>query len=289
VETALDAPPQAYSNPRVSPDGTRVLVTMRDGGQDVFIWDIARKALRQLTSDEFANNVATWVANDRVAYSSQIAGVQIFLKSTGGANDERQLTDIRGGLYPFSSSPDGALLAATQYPFGGGRPVLAVVPIAAPDQRRVIGPTPGVSGNNPIISPDGRWLAYTSNQTGRPEVYVRSMSDLDAGEFQITHDNARWPAWAKDATELYYVTTSGNDVSINAVPVTKGPPDGWGQSRRIIAGRYSVVGGGDRPYDVYGDRFLVMKEHVPAGPAPRHEIVVVLNFLDELRRRVPAD
>jgi serine/threonine-protein kinase len=289
VETPLEAPPQAYSSPRLSPDGTRVLVTMRDAGQDVFVWDIARRVLQQVTFDEFANNVATWVGNDRIAYSSQMAGgVQLFLKE--GTNEARQLTNQQGGLYPFSSSPDGEVLIGTQYPPGGGPADLAIVPIAAPDKRRALDQPPKASENNPFLSPDGRWLAYSSGRAGRVEVYVRPYPDIESGEFLISHDNGRWPAWSNDGTELYYVTTTpAGEMSIHAVAVGPGSPSGWGAPRRLITGRYSLAGGGDRPYDVWRDRFLLMKEHTPEGSAPRHEIVVVLNFLDELRRRVPAD
>jgi serine/threonine-protein kinase len=287
VETPLEAPPQAYSNPRVSPDGTRILVTMRDGGQDVFVWDITRRVLRQLTNDEVANNVATWVGNDRVAFSAQIgASVQIFLKNADGSNQARQLTDNPNGVYPFSASRDERLLFVTQYPQQGGPANLAVIPVETPDRRRVM----NISGNNPAILPAGRWLAYHANGPGGVDVYVLPFPEVDPGGFQLTHGGGRWPSWSDDGTELYYATTpTTGEMSIHAVPVKAGPPSGWGQPRRLITGRYSQVGGGDRPYDVHGDRFLVMKEHAATGSAPRQEIIVVLNFLDELRRRVPAD
>ena len=109
-ETAVGAPPRAYSIPRVAPDGTRVAVSMKEGGQDIYLWDVSRRLLRQLTFDASPNTALAWLDNERLAFSATVDGWgQTFEQRADGLGEPRQVTN---GLpsFPSAASRDGALL-----------------------------------------------------------------------------------------------------------------------------------------------------------------------------------
>ena len=180
-EMSVGAPPRAYGNPRVSPDGSQIAVTMKDAGQDIHVWDVARRVLRRLTFDPSPNSVVTWIDNQRVAFAGVVDGMgQSFEQRADGLGTARQVTS---GLssFPLAASPDGTLLLVREYPPDGSWDI-AVVPLQNPAARRTVERTPALE-NNPVLSPDRRWLAYQSQKTGRYEVYVRPFAPAGGGRF----------------------------------------------------------------------------------------------------------
>ena len=152
--------------------------------------------------------------------------------------------------------------------------------------------TPAVEAA-PAISPDGNWIAYHSNQTGRSEVYVERFPNL--GErVQVSTGGGRVPLWAPDGTELYYRSPSDNE-AVMAVPIDLQPTFTPGTPTLLFAGNYrgGPTGGSPntRHYDIspHGDRFLMIKldalaqEEVDILPP----ITVILNWFEELTERVP--
>ena len=114
-ETAVGAPPRAYSIPRVAPDGTRVAVSMKEGGQDIHLWDVSRRLLRQLTFDASPNTTLAWLDNERLAFSATVDGWgQALEQRADGLGAPRQITS---GLpsFPSAASRDGALLIVREY------------------------------------------------------------------------------------------------------------------------------------------------------------------------------
>jgi Tol biopolymer transport system component len=285
-ETAVGVPPRAYAFPRVSPDGTRIAVTIKENNQDVHLWDISRRVLRQLTFDPGPNTVVSWIGNDRVAYSGTVGGWgQVFEQSADGLGTPRQVTT---GIpsFPYAATRDGSLLIVREFPPDGGWDI-GLVPIEKPDARSTVERTKAVE-NNPALSPDGRWLAYQSNKTGRFEIYVRPFPVSGQGEFAITAEGATRPMWARDGTELYYWTVDRRSVVLKAIRVTPGPPSGWGAPVVAVKGPY-VTAGFDTDYDVWDRRFLLMKEAAEDPSRATREIVVVQNWREEVRRLVPVE
>ena len=284
-ETAVGAPPRAYSIPRVAPDGTRVAVSMKDGGQDIYLWDVSRRLLRQLTFDASPNTALAWLDNERLAFSATVDGWgQTFEQRADGLGEPRQVTS---GLpsFPSAVSRDGALLIVREYPPDGGWDI-GVVPLKAPETRQTVERTKATE-TNPALSPDGRWLAYQSNKTGRSEVYVRPLPLSGTGEIAVTAEGATRPVWARDGSELYYWTASRTSVAIKAIRIASGPPSSWGAPRVIVEGAYATTSF-DTEYDVWEGRFLLMKDFSADGVRPGREIVVVQNWLEELGRLVPV-
>ena len=150
--------------------------------------------------------------------------------------------------------------------------------------RRILRKTPEIE-RNAAISPDGRWLAYESDRSGRFEIYVRPFPNVEDAEYIITTDGGTAPVWAHSGRELFYWKQSGAMVSIMAVPIPPGQAFEFEAAHQIAQGDYArpIF---DRQYDVAPDgRFVVMK---PVGRPPRDEIVIVLNWFEELKRLVPT-
>ena len=284
-ETAVGAPPRAYSFPRVAPDGTRVAVSMKEGGQDIHLWDVSRRLLSQLTFDASPNTTLAWLDNQRLTFSATVNGWgQAFQQRADGLGEPRQVTS---GLpsFPYAASRDGALLIVREYPPDGGWDI-GVVPLKAPETRQTVERTKATE-TNPALSPDGRWLAYQSNKTGRSEVYVRPLPLSGTGEIAVTAEGGTRPVWARDGSELYYWTASRTSIAIKAIRITSGPPSSWGAPRVIVEGAYATTSF-DTEYDVWEGRFLLMKDFAADGVRPGREIVVVQNWLGELGRLVPV-
>ena len=284
-ETSVGAPPRAYGGPRVSPDGTRIAVTMRDSGQDIHLWDVSRRLLRQLTFDASANTVVAWLNNERVTFSGAVDGWgQVFVQRADGLEAARQVTRALPS-FPFSASRDGAAIIVAEFPPDGGWDI-GVVPVENPEMRQTVERTKDVE-HNPVLSPDGRWLTYQSNKTGRQEIYVRPFPLTGQGEVAVTDDGGTRPVWARDGSELYYWTAGRTSVAIKAIRTNSGPPSTWDAPRTIVEGPFATTSR-DTEYDVWDGRFLFMKDFTAGGLQHGREIVVVQNLIDEIGRLAPA-
>jgi serine/threonine-protein kinase len=275
---------RAFANPRVSPDGTRIAVNLLTEGGDIWIWDIARRTLRQLTTDAPPNWIAAWFPDgQRLAFSARHNGVfQVHWQAADGSGVPQPLTEGPQNKSPDSISRDGRLLLLTQH--HPTQTDTVVLPLDNPKAAKKLRETPE-GERNPTLSPDGRWLAYESNRSGTPEIYVRPFPNVDHGEFKVTSDGGAAPVWARDGRELFYWKASGLMVSIMAVTILPGPRFDFGAPRRVVQGRYAHPGL-DTQYDVAPDGRVVLSK--PVAASSRDEIVIVLNWFDELRRLVPV-
>jgi len=140
------------------------------------------------------------------------------------------------------------------------------------------------------ISPDGRWLAYESNNSGQPEIYVRPFPNVDSGLWQISTGGGTRPLWARNGQELFYRSPTG---AVMSVRIERGATWTASTPTKLFEGRYFVGGGLSlRTYDVAldGRRFLMIKlggggSDETAAPA---SLIVVLNWFEELKRLVPT-
>ena len=148
---------------------------------------------------------------------------------------------------------------------------------------------------NGEISPDGRWLAYESDESGQEEIYVRPFPDVNGGRWQVSTGGGSEPLWARSGRELFYRGPDGSLLGV-AVAVEGSASFRAGRPAALVEGRYYAgVGGGAAPgrtYDVSpdGQRFLMVKEGAEADQAAAPpSIVVVQNWLEELKRLVPRN
>jgi eukaryotic-like serine/threonine-protein kinase len=214
--------------------------------------------------------------------------------ASDGTGTVEQLAPATVAQFPSTVTPDGSALifrAETPPPKLGATPGtdLLLLPLKGDRHPRPLLQTP-YDELNAEVSPDGHWLAYQSNESGRDEVYVRPFPNVDAGRRQVSTAGGVQPTWSRSGKELFYVS---NEV-VMRVPVTLAPTLALGIPEKLFPAAYFVAprgGGLGRMYDVSldGQRFLMIKESRTADQSPPSaRIVLVQNWFEELRARVPA-
>ena len=277
-EEPLQMPPRPYIYPRISPDGGSVAVTVRDAARDIWIWDLKTTTLRRLTNTPDLEDFPLWSPDGAtVMYSGTFKGV--FAKSAAGSGDARRIAP------PFpamSISPDGSRMVGGGIGFGTS---LIIIGGDTPTMRDIL---KDENPMNPRISPDGKWLAYQSRQSGQYEIYVRPFPDVDRERRQVSVQGGTRPVWARNMREIFYLSPAGAMMSVAVAPdaqFTSKEPVKLFQIRHRI-------GGASEPFTMYdvapdGRRFLVIKDgELESLAEPR--LTVIQNWFEELQRLVPA-
>ena len=285
-EEPLSAEPRSYNYPRISPDGTRVAIDVRDDDQDIWIWDLTRETLTRLTFDAFRNQYPVWTPDGaRVLFSAEPDGaLNLFWKAADGTGAEERLTESPNDQHAMSISPDGQRVVFRETTPGGGFDLY----VLSLDER-VVEPalTSSFRELNGEVSPDGRWLAYQSDESGRFEIYVRPFPNIDEGRWQVSTGGGSAPLWGPDTRELFYLARDGRLMS---VPVQTGAGFQAGSAEVQLETAYRTRFG--RPYDISpdGTRFLVIQERALAeDPVGELAIQIVLNWFEELERLAPPN
>jgi serine/threonine protein kinase/Tol biopolymer transport system component len=292
AEQPLDAPAHSYETPRISPDGRRVSVDIREQDSQVWLYDLSRETLTRLTFEGTTNQNPAWTPDGkRIAFQSnkEGSGLSLFWLLADGSGGLERLTTSESLQAPNSWSPDGQLLAFTELNPTTGWDIWVLRmgdPSASQGQVRKAQPflqTQFTEGA-PRFSPDGRWLAYVSDESGRYEIYVQPYPG-PGGKWQISTEGGTEPLWNHNGRELFY--RSGDKMM--AVDIATQPSFSAGKPRTLFEGRYARTTATIPTYDVSpdGQRFLMLKPSESAGSAPT-QINVVLNWFEELKRRVPA-
>ena len=138
---------------------------------------------------------------------------------------------------------------------------------------------------NPAVSPDGRWIAYTSDRTGVAEVYVKPFPNVDAGREQVSQGGGNWPTWAHKTNELFYRAAEGMMVA-----AFETEPDFRSRPSELLFEEEGIYTNLQRSYDIAPDgRFLVVKQANLAGDDPSTgQIILIQNWFEELKARVPV-
>jgi serine/threonine-protein kinase len=298
-EQLLPAAPHDYQFPRVSPDGRRVAVAIAEQEQQIWVYDISRDTLTRLTFEGNTNIVPAWSPDGRrIAFGSNRAGpTNLFWQAADGSGGAERLTTSDYLNTPNSFSPDGQLLAFVEAKPGAG---LDIWVLRLSDRKAQPFLRTPYEDTAPKFSPDGKWLAYSSNESGRREIYVQPYPG-PGGKWQISTEGGQEPVWNPNGRELFY--RSGSKimaVDVRAATVSERPPGGTGVSpaptgfsagkpRMLFEGPYLPTAASFPYYDVSpdGQRFLMLKPAESQTSAPT-QINVVLNWFEELKRRVPT-
>jgi len=294
-EEMIKAPPRPYVYPRLSPDGTKIALEVRDREDDIWIWDFAHEALTRLTFDRASESYPVWTVDGRrLLFSSSRLGVlNVFAQQADNTGSAVQLTESRNGVVPNSVTPDGTYIAVRESISNSGGTDVMLVRLGA-----------GVAATEPLlqsrfaegnaeISPDGHWIAYQSNDSGRNEIYVRPFPNVNGGRWQISNAGGTRPTWARSGHELFFV--AANSTALMAVAVQLAPQFSYGNPIALFdTSKYFLSGAvsNGRTYDVSGDgrRFLLVT-NPDAGNSTTPTsatMTVVLNWFDELRLKVPV-
>jgi Tol biopolymer transport system component len=283
AEQPLPAPPRRYSYPRLSPDGQRLAVGITEQDSQIWLYDLSREALTRLTMEGNVNLLAAWTADGkRVSFQSNKEGpLNMFWQRADGGGEPERLRTSEDTNVPMSWSSDGQLLA-----FGEVNPTTGFDIWVLRMSDRKAQPFLRTSSNesSPRFSPDGRWLSYASDETGRQEIYVQPYPG-PGGKWQISTEGGREAVWNRNGRELFY--RIGDKMMV--VDIATQPNFTPGKPRVLFEGQYEPTVFTVANYDVSpdGQRFLMLKRS-EAGEAAPTQINVVLNWFEELKRRVPA-
>jgi eukaryotic-like serine/threonine-protein kinase len=288
-ETSIPAPARNYAFPRVSPDGTRLAVYIPDQEIDIWLWDLARAALSRATFDRGVDIFPVWMPDSRhLLFSSARAGsVNLFAQAADGSGDASQLIKSPNVHHATSVTPDGTRLVFTETAPATGPDIMQV----RLDGTHAVTPlvqTP-FSERNAEVSPDGRWLAYEANDTGRSNIYVRPFPDVASGLWQVSTEGGTRPLWARNGHELFYLSVTGALMRVGVTPAST-----WAATvpTKLFEGPYGASPNqSGRTYDIApdGKRFLMIKpEDSRSQTAAPASLVVVQNWREELKRLAPV-
>jgi Tol biopolymer transport system component len=275
--------PAIYENPRLSPDGKRLAVFRGDGGYDIWITDVERGNSTRLTFDPAVDNVPVWSPDGtKIAFvSNRDGGVfNLYQKGTGGTGDDELLLKTANSKLINDWSSDGRYILY-QEDDPQTKQDLWVLPTFG-DRKPIPYLATPFSERNASFSPDGRWIAYDSNESGANQVYVQSFP-VSGRKYQISAGRtaAQLPRWAPNGKELFYDAAgplTAVDITVAGIELQAGAPHELFNALSALP---------PHNYDVTrsGDRFLVLTNRLISGAGPTTmPIVVVLNWQTGLRR-----
>jgi eukaryotic-like serine/threonine-protein kinase len=283
VEQPTAAPPRSYRNPRLSPDGRRVVVGLEQPEPQIWLYDLARETLARFTLEGDSNRNPVWTPDGkRIGFNSSRNNGDVSWQLADGSGRPEEFSPT-GGALTSSWSPDGKLLASSVGDPTTGYDIWVVKMGDTDTTAQPFLRTP-FNEEAPQFSPDGRWLAYVSDESGRYEVYVQPYPG-PGGKWQISAEGGTEPMWNHNGRELFY--RSGNKMI--AVEITTQPSFSAGKPKLLFSGEYQPTLVINANYDVSpdGQRFLMVKPSESAEAAPT-QINVVLNWFEELKQKVPA-
>ena len=277
-------PEQTFGSVRISPDGQRIAVDVTDprtGTADIWIYDVARGAPVRFTTDPTNDSQAVWSPDGkRLLFRSERRGAPSLYEKSIGTGSEILLASEPIPLTPEDWSPDGHWIAYVRQSRQTSWD-LWLMPLTG-DRKPLPFSATRFQEWGARFSPDSRWIAFTSTESGSPEVYVASLQE-PGNRHRISLGGGSTPRWRGDGRELYYA--SADNRSIFAVSIkttltfTSGTP-----TRLLSVGAVAVARDRARnvAYDVTadGERFLVS---VPAGEPESSRVTVILNWMAALR------
>jgi serine/threonine-protein kinase len=299
----LDVPPGIYRTPRISPDGRRVAVeTISETGQSIiWVYDLSGgTAIRRLTQEGNSSRPLWSRDGKKIAYGSdREKPYGIFWQAADGSGLPERLTSAEEGFqhFPESWSPDGRVLsfAAVRVPLGQSSWALWTLAMDDANKKpKLFYDVPSSNEFGSVFSPDGKWLAYASNEGSDVQfgIYVQPYPPTGV-KYQISRSGGAWPVWSPNGNELFYRLSNvvNSAPKINAVTISTKPVPAFTSEKELtIQGFLPVTN--YREYDIMpnGKEFIMVFPVAQQTSAPPSlpSIHVVLNWFEELKQRVPA-
>jgi serine/threonine-protein kinase len=274
----------------LSPDGNRIAVREQGQGSAIWIKDVLSGARSRLTLEEGLHRRPRWTADGQaVTYlAGTDADLNVWSRRADGTGDAELLLDFAVGIAEGFWSPDGVWLMLR--PGSGAdlglRDILGIR-LGADTTMTTFVATREFAEESPALSPDMRWLAYSSDETGRPEVYVRPFPDVDAYRVLVSRAGGVKPVWSHDGRELFFVSGETRELMAGEVRSTPRFEVASVETLFTLPGTYVLA----RTADFYdatpaGDRFL-MARRVDIGGTAAPQLILVQNWFEELNERVP--
>ena len=282
---------QGTSQPESSPGGQRLALSL---GGEIWIYDLERDLLSQLTFDEVSEIYPIWSPDGtRVAFLKSREGGELWWRASDGTGEEELLVSASGApIRPNAFTPDGTQLV---YESDGD---LFLLTIGSNEPGRLLLGTEFVEARA-SISPDGRWIAYESNESGEYRIYVHPFPNVGDGKWQISNTGGIWPKWNGEGDALYYRGVSPNFSTVWEVKLDTTNDRSQFQYEaptQLFSGNYTpeLERGGGSAFDVSSDgqRFLLprMAEMSPStNYSENTQIAVIPNWFEDLNRLAPRD
>ena len=289
-EQELPVTPAAYESPRISPDGRYVAVEVRSENTDVQVYDLQRNTPTRLTFDAGNDGFPLWMPDgQRVLFRSNRDGApNVYAKAADGTGQVERLTTSDENHYPDDLTTDGERLV---FYINRGHADMEVIPVG-PNNSAEEGETLVQTEFNEGVahlSPDDRWMAYISNESGQFDVYVRPFPNVDDGRWQISRNGGLSPVWAPDGEELFFRDATSLDMMVVGVDTQSGFSPG--NPTVLFEAPYRMWRPGiGRAFDVSpdGERFLMIKAGETQESGADLDIAFVQNWVEELKERVPT-
>jgi serine/threonine-protein kinase len=283
----VGAPARSYDYMRVSPDGTKIAASLRDEGEEIYVWDIADKTFTRLTFNPELDFLPLWTPDSKqVVFGSVTGGRRTIARKAANGAGTTEVLFVGGPEFASANtnslSPDGKQLLLRQIT-PDVRTNLWLLPL---DGTGVATPLVTTEHDelNGEISPDGQWLAYQSDESGSFEVYIRPFPEVDTGKWQVSFGGGIQPAWSRDGRELFYLAPG----RLMSVPIGGVDTPSVGTPRVILpALPTSPYVRSGRIYDVSpdGQRFLFFDPNAAVDSDPLagfNRLEVVLNWIEGL-------
>ena len=282
VQPAVDfKAPFAY--PRFSPDGRRIAYQTQGKDWQAWIYDRSRAAASRLTKEGCTRSGVAWTPDgERLVFSwaesAKIFQQNLYWQPADGSSAMERLTALANFQRPGSFTPDGATLAFCGFSYENGPDIL----LLDMKSRQVRPFLVKAFDAQPEFSPDGRWLAYESDESGRMEVWVRPFPG-PGGRWQISKEGGQEPLWSKNGKQLFYRQAD----QVWVVDIRTDGGFSAGKPRMLFEKPGFSSGGHARAWDLWPDGrgFLMVK--LDRNKQPATEMVVVQNWFEELKRLVP--
>ena len=296
----LLATPGVYINPRLSPDGRKLAFIGE--GSDVYVYDPERDTISRLAFTGQVN-IAVWAPDGKhILFPSVANGLSLSWVRSDGSGEPQQVFHSPNRAIsaqqdarlesPWSFSPDGHWLACIERNPNTGFDLWTLpLDLSDPDHPKAGKPEPFLrtpaDESLPRFSPDGHWIVYRSNESGSNEIWVRPFPDASRGKWQVSTGGGLYAFWSNNGRELFYETADNRimvvDYTINGATFVRGKPRPWSDRQLFYPGTSNL----DLAPD--GKRFAVLAlPETPPGEKGTVHVTMLLNFFDELKRRIPA-
>ena len=269
---------------RFSPDGRFLAVgILREGQNDIWIYELSRGIYTRLTYEGAMAPV--WTPDGkRVLFASQRDGsLNLYWRPADGSGVVERLTESEHHQFPNSFSPDGSVLTYTEIGLENNYDIW-FLPMEGERTPRPFLRTDSWEGEA-VFSPDGRWLAYTSEETGDDEVYVQPYPG-PGGKWRISTEGGEVSLWAANGRELYYRRLRSTPPQLLAVTIDTEPVFSASTPRLLIEGSHGSAGGPFHGYDVAPSGEYFVFQTLESG---KRQLNVVLNWSEDLKRLAPTD
>jgi Tol biopolymer transport system component len=285
IGTVVDAGDTDAPSMVLSPDGQRIITSLtQQGNQDIWAIDLMRGLPSRLTFNIARDNAPVWSADGQhvVFRSGRVGPYDLYEKLATGAGDERVLLATPDIKAPYDSSPDGKTLLYGVLSSKTGADIMALPLVGEAKPFPVV--QTGFAEDSAQFSPDGRWVAYESNESGRFEIYVVGFP-TPQGKWQVSIGGGTFPRWRKDGRELFYIGTDGHlmaapfTVATDAQSVETGRPVSLFTPRFATGGAILSPGALARPlYAVAADGRFLINEVTDAANGDQTVLTVVLDW-----------